>query len=219
MSSPRVVSVNVGTPVKHDWAGKTGWTAIDKRARTEPVAVRRLGLEGDQVADTVNHGGEHQAVYAFAEEDLAGWASRLGGPVTPGMFGENLTTAGLDVNAAVIGETWRIGTAVLQVIDVRIPCNVFKNWLGRHALDNAAWVKRFTLEARPGPYLRVLEEGHLQVGDAILVGDRPSHGVTVTEMFRALTTEPALLPRLREVEGLHPAVRRRVDALAPVTKV
>jgi MOSC domain-containing protein YiiM len=208
-----VVSVNVGTPVTEQWAGRLGATAIRKRAVDGPVAVRTLGLDGDQVADTRHHGGVFQAVYAFAEEDLARWAARLGGPVQPGLFGENLTTAGLDVNQAVLGERWRIGTSVLSPVDVRIPCNVFKNWLGLNDLDNRAWVRRFTEEGRPGPYLRVLEEGHLRAGDEIVVEHRPGHGVTVATMFRAMTTEPDLLPLLLDVPGLSEQVYARARAL------
>ena len=214
----RVVSVNVGTPVAAEWAG-IGSTAIRKRAVDGPVAVRTLGLEGDQVADTRHHGGVFQAVYAFAEEDLARWAERIGGPVHPGMFGENLTTTGLDVNEAVLGERWRIGTSVMSPVDVRIPCNDFKSWLGLNDLDNRAWVRRFTEDARPGPYLRVLEEGHLQVGDEIVVDDRPGHGVTITTMFRAMTTEPDLLPLLLDVPGLSPHVYERVRRLRPGVQV
>lgn len=202
MSDPHVVSVNVGLPVDEEWAGDLRRTAIKKRSVTEPVRVHELGLDGDQVADTENHGGVYQAVYAFAQEDLDYWSEQLGEPVPPGMFGENLTTAGIDVNEAVLGERWRIGTALLSPIEVRIPCNVFKNWLGVSGFDNAAWVKRFTAEGRPGPYLRVLEEGSLRAGDGIVVEHRPEHGVTVATMFKALTTERALLPELLRVEGL-----------------
>jgi MOSC domain-containing protein YiiM len=202
MSSARVVSVNVGTPVTREWAGNLGRTAIRKHSVEGPVRVHELGLEGDQVADTKHHGGVFQAVYAFAQEDLDIWAGRLGGPVGPAMFGENLTTTGLDVNEAVLGEHWRIGTALLSPAEVRIPCSVFKNWLGLHGLDNTMWVKRFTAEGRPGPYLRVLEEGVLRASDEIVVEHRPDHGVTVSMMFRALTTEPDLLPRLLDVAGL-----------------
>jgi MOSC domain-containing protein YiiM len=92
---------------------------------------------------------------------------------------------------------------------------VFKNWVGRHGLDDAAWQKRFTLEGRPGPYLRVLEEGLVRAGDPIEVEHRPAHGVSVATMFRALTTEPDLLPLLLDLEGLDPAtmalVRRRTS--------
>lgn len=197
-----VLSVNVGTPVTESWVGRKGSTSIRKHSVTGPVQVHELGLEGDQVADTVHHGGVFQAVYAFAREDLDGWAERIGGPIWPGMFGENLTTDGIDVNEAVLGEHWRIGTALLSPIEVRVPCSVFTNWLGLHHLDNAVWAKRFTAEGRPGPYLRVLEEGILQAGDEIVVEHRPEHGFTVSMMFRALTAEPDLLPGLLEVPGL-----------------
>ncbi|MGZ4579937.1 MAG: MOSC domain-containing protein [Nocardioidaceae bacterium] len=197
-----VVSVNVGTPVDEEWAGNLRRTAIRKSPVTGPVRVRELGLDGDQVADTEHHGGTYQAVYAFAQEDLDFWSEQLGETVPPGLFGENLTTAGIDVNEAVVGERWRIGTALLQVTEVRIPCNVFKNWLGVRGYDNTVWVKRFTAEGRPGPYLRVLEEGTLRVGDPITVEHPPAHGVTVSTMFKALTTDPALLPELLKVSGL-----------------
>jgi MOSC domain-containing protein YiiM len=214
-----VLSVNVGTPVAARWAGNKGRTAMRKHAVTGPVRVHDLGLEGDQVADRVHHGGVFQAVYAFAQEDLDGWAERIGGPIGPGMFGENLTTVGLDVNEAVLGEHWRIGTALLSPIEVRIPCSVFTAWLGLHHLDNAVWAKRFTAEGRPGPYLRVLEEGVLQAGDEIVVEHRPDHAFTVSMMFRALTTEPDLLPGLLEVPGLPEpvyAVARKRTSAQPV---
>jgi MOSC domain-containing protein YiiM len=197
-----LVSVNVGTPVPAEWAGSPYRTAIDKRPVLGPVRVRELGLEGDQVADRRHHGGIHQAVYAFAQEDLDLWSQRLGETVRPGQFGENLTTWGIDVNDAVLGEHWRIGTALLAPCEVRIPCNTFKAWLGREGFDNTAWVKRFAAENRPGPYLRVLEEGELRAGDEIHVEHRPEHGVTVATMFRALMREPHLLPLLVDVPGL-----------------
>jgi len=148
---PRVVSVNIGLPLDEEWAGNLRRTGIKKRSVTEPVTVRELGIDGDQVADTVNHGGIYQAVYAFASEDLDYWSRQLGRQIPSGLFGENLTTVGIDVNEAELGERWRIGTTLLEVIEVRIPCNVFKNWLGVTGYDNSRWVKRFTAEARPGP--------------------------------------------------------------------
>ena len=173
VSAGRVVSVNVATPVDAPWAGRPGRTAIHKRPVDGPVRVHELGLEGDQVANTKHHGGPFQAVYAFAQEDLDTWSERLGEPVRPGVFGENLTTTGLDVNEAVLGEVWRIGTAVLSPCEIRIPCNTFKAWLGREGFDSTGWLKRFAADNRPGPYLRVLEPGVLQAGDEIRVEDRP----------------------------------------------
>jgi MOSC domain-containing protein YiiM len=210
VTSPHVVSVNVGTPVDAQWAGTLRRTAIRKRSVTGAVRVHSLGLEGDQVADTEHHGGTYQAVYAFAQEDIDFWSEQLGERVPAGMFGENLTTSGIDVNEAVLGERWRIGSALLQPIDVRIPCNVFKNWLGVNHFDNSAWVRRFTVQARPGPYLRVLEEGTLEAGDPIVVEHRPDHGVTVSTMFRAMTTDRSLLLRLLDVGGLSEGVYEHV---------
>lgn len=227
MPDPHVLSVNVGLPRDEAWAGNLRRTAIKKRSVIEPVTVRELGIDGDQVADTVHHGGIYQAVYAFAREDLDYWSAQVGRQIPPGLFGENLTTVGIDVNEAELGERWRIGTTVLEVTHVRIPCNVFKNWLGVRGFDNATWVKRFTAEARPGPYLRVLEEGTLQAGDPIVVEHRPGHGVTVSTMFKAFTTDRSLLPELLKVERLPPRAlaaahaydeqRTASETLVPVT--
>jgi len=211
--SATLLSVNVGRPQERDWAG-IGRTSIDKRPVRGQVAARTLGLEGDQVSDVVHHGGVDQAVYAFAREDLDRWAEVLGMPIRDGMFGENLTTTGIDVNEAVVGERWRIGTALLEVSSVRIPCNDFKGWMGMSGYDNAAWVKKFTAHSRPGPYLRVVEEGVLGAGDPIDVVHRPGHGVTVTTMFRALTTDQALLPELLRVERLVTEARVRAEKYA-----
>lgn len=205
-----VISVNVGLPRTAAWAN-LGQTAIDKAPVTGPVQVRRLGLAGDQVFDTRNHGGPDKAVYAFAREDLDGWAAELGAEIPDGQFGENLTTLGIDVNEAEVGERWRIGSALLEVASVRTPCNDFKMWLGRCGHDNRAWVRRFALEARPGPYLRVLGEGEIRAGDELEVVHRPGHGVSVSTMFRALMLDPALLPELLHVVGLTDEARVRAE--------
>jgi MOSC domain-containing protein YiiM len=201
--TPHVVAVHVGMPRDEQMFGRTQRTAIRKSAVAGPVAVDEAGLEGDQAADP-DHFGPFHAVYAFADEDLELWSERLGAPVPRGLFGENLTTRGIDVNAALVGERWRVGTVLLEVVGVRIPCSVFKGWMGIAGLDDTAWVKRFADEGRPGPYLRVLEPGTLQAGDALEVVHRPGHDVTVSTMFRAMTTERHLLPRLAELDGIDP---------------
>jgi MOSC domain-containing protein YiiM len=200
-----VLSVNIGRaqPTEHSTPGVT---AIDKRPVDGPVDVRPpgskrdglgSGLVGDAICDRRHHGGDDQAVYAYAREDLDRWAAALQRPLDNGSFGENLTTAELDVTGARIGERWRIGggrsggALVLEVSSPRIPCRTFAGWLGERD-----WVKRFTHEARPGAYLRVIEAGTVQRGDAIEVVDRPAHDVTIGIVFRALTREPLLLERV-----------------------
>jgi MOSC domain-containing protein YiiM len=160
------------------------------------VAVGPFGLDGDEVADKENHGGYDQALYAYAREDLDWWVERLGYELPNGIFGENLTTAGLDVTGALIGETWRVGTAIVQVTSPRIPCVTFQSWLGE---DH--WVKRFAAAGRPGAYLRVLTAGFVQAGADAEVLSRPACQVTVAESMLAFYGDQDIMQRLLDVEG------------------
>src|SRR5580700_11190704 len=159
LAGMRLLSVNVGTPRDNPWK-PVALTGIDKRPVNGPVAVTApgpkgtgaVGLAGDRVYDVRHHGGDDQAVYAYAREDLDGWERELGRPLPNGVFGENLTTAGVDVNGAVIGERWRVGPdVVLEVSCPRIPCGTFQGWLAQ-----AGWIKRSTQAARPGAKFRVI---------------------------------------------------------------
>jgi MOSC domain-containing protein YiiM len=196
MADARVISVNTGLEADLIIGGRPGRTAIDKRPAAAPVPVRFLGLDGDVCVDTENHGGAEQAVYAYAREDLDWWVEQLGRELPSGTFGENVTTAGLDVTGALIGETWQLGTAVVQVTSPRIPCVTFQSWLGEEH-----WVKRFARGGRPGAYLRVLTEGAVAAGDAVRVLDRPAGRVTVAESMRAFYGDRDIMRRLLEVEG------------------
>jgi MOSC domain-containing protein YiiM len=211
----RVVSLNVGVPIKVGYVTTSlPTTGIEKHPIDGPARITFDGVEGNAVADTSNHGDEFMRVYAYSVEDYAWWQAELGRPLRPGQFGEQLTTEGVDLNAAVLGEIWRVGTALLQIAHVRVPCLTFKGWMGHSGYDATAWVKRFVVAGRPGPYFRVLEEGIVAAGDEILVEDRPDHSVTVAELFGAVTIRPSLLPRLRAVPGLKPWVYQRVEAAA-----
>ena len=210
-----VLSVNVGRPRQVSFeTSALPRTAIEKRPVDGPVRIRSDGVAGNACANRMFHGDEYMRVYAYAVEDYRFWEAQLDATLAPGHFGEQLTTEGVDVNAAVVGETWRVGTAVLQIAHVRTPCQTFKGWMGHTGHDATGWVRRFAQAARPGPYFRVLEEGVVAAGDRIEVLDRPGHGVTVSMMFRALMTEPALLPRLLEVDDLKDWVHERARRAA-----
>jgi MOSC domain-containing protein YiiM len=205
-----LLSVNVGRPRTNPWKD-VQLTGIDKRPVDGPVVVAapgpkgtgEVGLAGDRVYDVKHHGGPDQAVYAYAREDLDEWAALLERDLPDGVFGENLTTSGLDVNGAEIGELWRIGKdVVLEACVPRLPCGTFQGWM-----EINGWIKRFTEHAVPGAYLRVIEPGEIQTGDPITVEHRPGHGVTIAVTFRALTTQPELLPRLLDAEALPADVR------------
>ncbi|MET1036670.1 MAG: MOSC domain-containing protein [Aeromicrobium sp.] len=204
MHEGSVVSVNVGLTVDVPW-GKLKRSAIDKRPVDGPVHVHTLGLTGDEIADQVNHAGPDQAVYAYAIEDLDAWAAERGRPLEPGQFGENLTTRGIDLTHVHAGDRWRVGGTLLEVAGVRIPCSVFQGFL-----DEVQWVKRFTLAARPGPYFRVLEEGPVAAGDTIEIVEQRDHEITMEFLFRALTTERSLVPRLAAEPRIAPFVERRM---------
>ncbi len=196
----RILSVNLAVP-ERSTAKAVGITGINKQPVAGPVAVRApgpkttglgSGLIGDQIFDTANHGGDDQAVYAYAREDYDWWAAQLGRPLAAGLFGENLTTAGVDVNGAVIGQLWHIGPElVLRATFARIPCATFQA-----KMAEPRWVKRFTAAGRPGAYLRVVRPGEVRSGDEVTVGHRPAHGITVAEAFRAWMFEPAALAPL-----------------------
>lgn len=206
----RVLSVSAGRPKLVDYeTSSLPTTGIEKTRQDGPVAITVNGVSGDEVADKVHHGDPHMRVYAYAVEDYAWWAGELGRPLEPGLFGEQLTTEGVDMGAAIVGEVWRVGTALLRIAHVRIPCQTFKGWMGARGYDDTAWVKRFTAAGRPGPYFSVLEEGEVEAGSEIEIVERPDHGVDVATMFAALTIRPDLLPRLRGVEGIKPAVAER----------
>jgi MOSC domain-containing protein YiiM len=205
-----LLSVNVGRPEAVDYTDQPeGLTGIDKRPVDGPVRVSApgpkgvagSGLAGDAVCDLRHHGGDDQAVYAVAREDLDDWERELGRTLANGAFGENLTTRGLDVSGALIGERWRIGReVVLEVTCGRIPCRTFQAHVGE-----PGWVKRFTRKAQPGAYLRVIEPGEIRAGDTVEIVHRPDHGVTVALQFRAETTERELLPRVLDAaDALHP---------------
>jgi MOSC domain-containing protein YiiM len=202
-----VESVNVGQSVDVPW-GQLKRTAIDKRPVDGPVHVHEHGVGDDEIADLEHHGGAVQAVYAYAREDLDVWEQILDRELQAGQFGENLTTRGIDLNAARLGDRWRVGEALLEISGVRIPCSVFQGFLGEKQ-----WVKRFTLEGRPGAYLRVIEAGTIQPGDPIEVVERRDHDLTVDLVFRALTTERHLTPRLAEEPRLDAFVLRRLGAV------
>jgi MOSC domain-containing protein YiiM len=163
-------------------------------------------VDGDEIADLKHHGGHDQAVYAFAREDYAHWEAELGRPLAAGSFGENLTTVGLDVQGARIGERWLVGRALLEVTGVRIPCSVFAGFV-----DEPQWVRRFTEHGVPGAYLRVIEPGLVAAGDPVSVVEVPAHDLTVGYAFRAGTTRPDLLPSLAAEPRLGRALRTRVE--------
>jgi MOSC domain-containing protein YiiM len=196
--SAKVLTVNVAAVVHEGaWTGSQGKTGIDKRPVNGVISFAANGVAGDVVVDKKHHGGFDKAVYAYASEDARWWENQIGAKITNGAFGENLTTEGIDVNGALIGERWRIGNVLLEVSEPRIPCRVFAGFWDRPTL-----IKDFTASLRPGSYLRIIEEGEIKAGDLIHVEFKPQHEVTIRDLFAAKSGERGKIAQLKEVTQL-----------------
>ena len=199
-----VLSVNVGLPREVLWHGRPVMTGIYKEPVGGRVAVRTLNLDGDRQADLSVHGGAAKAVYCYPSEHYEYWQHELGDTNLPyGMFGENLTTTGLDEDAVHIGDEFAIGTAGVVVTQPRMPC--YKLGI-RFGSDDM--VKRFLASGRTGFYLAVIREGQIGAGDPIELVARHPAAVRVSDITRLYVAkrygadEAAMVLRALAVEAL-----------------
>ena len=208
--SARVLSINI-TSVVHqgEWTGSEGRTGIDKRSVVGPIEFKNNGVVGDRIIDTNVHGGYDQAVYAYAQEDARWWEKEIGEEILAGRFGENLTTEGIDVNAALVGEQWKIGSVILEVSQPRIPCRVFAGFWKRATL-----IKDFTQAGRPGAYLRIIQEGTAQAGDLIEVIYKPDHAISISDLFSAKSGERAKINEIKVVPQLSIGFKEWAEKIA-----
>ena len=207
LPAPQLFSVNVGQPRLLMAGRRTVSTAIRKSPVQGPVRVRGINLDGDLQADRSVHGGPDKAVYAYALEETRIWETELGRELDSAAFGENLTTTGVDVSGAVVGERWSVGSTLLEVAQPRLPC--VKLAL---RMNDPTFVRRFAGASRPGAYLRIIEEGVLAAGDTVTVTDRPDHGVTVRMVSDALLGDPSLIPQVLRAEQLPGRLREMMAA-------
>ena len=177
MDVGRVVSVNVGTPRVTEWHGRQVESAIWKSPVDGRVAVRGVNVDGDGQADRRVHGGYDKAVYAYAAEDYAWWSEHCGHTFGPATFGENLTTAGVDLGGLAIGTRVHVGSVELETAGPRIPCFKLAMRMG-----DAAFVDEFEEAARFGAYFRIVGEGDVGAGDEVRVAPHPNPGPSVREL-------------------------------------
>jgi len=199
VGTPRQISVRRGRPMM---------SSIFKAPVEGPIRVEGINLAGDQQADRRVHGGPEKAVYAYAREDIDWWEN-IHGDLPNGCFGENLTTQGIDVSGAIIGERWRVGTVLLEICQPRLPCSK----LGIR-FNDLRMVKAFAKASRPGGYLRIVEEGELGTGDEIEIVARPDHGITVAMCSDAALKDPALVPKVLTAPQLSIELRRELRQAA-----
>ncbi len=180
-STQCVLSVNVGEVREVLWHGRRITSGIWKSPVQGRVPLRGVNLVGDDQADRTVHGGRDKAVYAYAREDYDFWRTGMGVETAPGLFGDNLTTEGLDLTNLTVGEQWFVGSVVLEVAQPRLPC--FK--IGMR-MDDAHFPKRFMIAGRMGAYFRIMQEGDVGAGDVVRVKHVPAHGITLRDMVDAL---------------------------------
>jgi MOSC domain-containing protein YiiM len=201
--TPRVLAVSVGRPREFDYHGRPARSAIWKMPVSGRVAARGVNLAGDDQADREAHGGPDKALYAYAVEDARWWESQEGHPFAYAAFGENLTTEGIDVNAALVGERWAIGSAVFEISEPRVPC-----WRLGVRMNDPKFIGRFVAALRPGSYMRIVTEGDVGAGDAIEVVSKPDHDLSVRDVFRIYTRDRDEVGRLIEVPQISDAWKR-----------
>ena len=199
----KVLSVNVGGVREFEYGGRPAKSAIWKSPVAGRIAVRGANLAGDDQADRKAHGGPDKVVYAYAVEDAGWWEQEIGRSLASGEFGENLTTEGIELNQALVGERWQIGTTVLEVSEPRIPC-----WRLGVRMNDKTFPRRFTDSLRAGPYFRIVIEGDVGAGDEIRIVQRPAHDLTIRDVFRIYTRDRAEVERLLAVPQMSESWRK-----------
>ncbi len=212
-TAAKVLSVNVGTVREFEYNGRPAKSAIWKSPAVGRIAARGVNLAGDDQADRKAHGGPDKAVYAYAVEDVRWWEQEVGRALAYGEFGENLTTEGIEVNTALVGERWAIGTTVLEVSEPRVPC-----WRLGVRMNDKMFPRRFTEAVRPGAYLRIVVEGEVGAEDEIRVVERPDHDLTIRDVFRIYAHDHDEAERLLAVPRMSESWRRWAEKLLQKTK-
>lgn len=206
----QLLSVNVAHPREVSYRGRTYLTAIFKQPVAGGFAVRRLNIDGDSQGNPRTHGGPDMAVYVFGHEHYAQWEREFGRQLPFGSFGENLTVTGMDEAEVAVGDVFRIGGARLQVTEPRTPCHKLAM-----KFEDDDLPRRFAATGHVGFYCRVLTEGDIVAGDAIVLEVRDPARLTVAEVLALWADKGATTARLAralDVAALSATWRARFEA-------
>jgi len=178
----KIIATNIAKPTTIVWNGKTQTTGIYKYPIKEGIYLEKEDVKGDEVSDRKHHGGIFKACYIFSEDHYAYWQNLYPNlDFNYGIFGENLTVKGLDETKISVGDIYKIGTALVQVTQPREPCFKLGIRFGTQAI-----LKQFIKHARPGTYVRVLEEGLIKPGDKMILVQAATNSLTTTQLFSLL---------------------------------
>ena len=210
----RLVSVNIGQERSIQGAKSSGKTGIYKQPAAAPVQINTLGLTGDAICDTKNHGGVDQAVYVYGAPDYAWWSQILGYELAPGTFGDNLTITGLESARMQIGDRMALGSVILEVTSPRIPCVTLAARMG-----NPEFAKLFKEAERPGLYCRVIQTGTVQAGETVTYQRYPHETITILEMFRDYYKKELDEATLRRYIATPAHYKDRIEKIAMLKKM
>jgi MOSC domain-containing protein YiiM len=175
----KIISTNIGRIREVEWKGQKFVTGIFKEPIDEPLFLGKMGVNKDEVADLRFHGGSDKACYLYSADWYPFWKKKF--PDSNwnwGIFGENLTVEGLDEGEIKIGDTYKIGTALVQVSQPRLPCYKLGMRFGSVKI-----VKQFQESPYPGVYLRIIEEGHVKKGDNMECIESTKSSMSVREVY------------------------------------
>ena len=178
----KITSINIAKPKTILWNGKQVTTGIFKVPINEPIYLEKEQVKGDEISDRNVHGGEYKACYLFSSDDYPYWKNMY--PSLDwdwGMLGENLTIKGLDENNIYIGDIYKIGSALVQITQPREPCFKFGVKFGTQDV-----LKQFIEHGRPGTYVRVLEEGFVDINDRFELVEQAKNSLTISQFFNLL---------------------------------
>jgi MOSC domain-containing protein YiiM len=202
----QLISVNIGQERTQQNGSRLETTGIYKLPRDLSAQVTLLGLKGDFVCDTKNHGGPDQAVYVYGAADYTWWSEELGREIVPGTFGENLTISELESAQFNVGDRLQIGSVILEVTAPRIPCSTLAARMG-----DPKFVKLYRQAGRPGLYCRVIREGTVRVGDEVRVERYAAESISIAEMFHDYYEKDKSEATLRRHLSAPIAIRSRVS--------
>lgn len=175
----KLLSINIGKERQQQRKDYVETTGIYKIPVDAPVEIKSLGIDGDAICDTKNHGGVDQALYIYGGADYAWWSKEIGKELAPGTFGDNLTISDLESGSFNVGDYLYIGEVTLQVTAPRIPCGTFAT-----RMEDPHWVKKFRAAERPGLYVRIIKQGIVKAGDLVSVEKYTGETISIVEMYR-----------------------------------
>lgn len=208
----KIISTNISKAKTILHNGKEIQTGIFKVPTSDEVTIEKVNIIGDEQADLINHGGAHKAVYAFSFDHYDYWKGVLGNKnLSSGMFGENFTISGFSEDNIHIGDQFRLGTALLEVSQPRVPC--FKLGI---ALDNKSAPKLFTQHYCTGVYFRVLVPGIAKTGDLVSIEKKTAHEISIKTLFQAYFDKKyvgseAVLSEALDIDELAPEWKNKLN--------